>query len=203
VLQPLLIASHNKGKAKEVASLLQPYNLNLIYSWEVSLSEVDEIGSTFIENAFLKAQHAANETGIPSIADDCGLELELLDNKPGINTKRFAKRIGSWEKAMWHLVEQIEGCNKRAHFCCAIAMVWPTGEYVANHYRLKGSVVPPRGKLGFGFDPCFLPDTLERTLGEIEPEIRNKINHRAKAFELLRQRIDWSNCQLIKESYSQ
>jgi XTP/dITP diphosphohydrolase len=203
VIQPLLIASHNKGKAKEIASLLQQYTLDLSYSWDVSLPEIDETGTTFIENAVLKAQHAANETGIPSIADDCGLELEYLGNKPGINSKRFAKSIGSWEKAMWHLVDQIEGCNKRAYFSCAIAMAWPTSQYVVNHYRLKGVVVPPRGKLGFGFDPCFLPDTLERTLGELEPKVRNKINHRAKAFELLRQRIDWSKCQLIKKGYSQ
>ncbi len=199
----LLIASHNKGKAKEIAYLLQQFDLTLKYSWEIPIPEVEETGSTFIENALLKARSAVEETGLPTIADDCGLELEFLSNEPGIHSKRYAQHLGSWENAMWNFVERLEGEDTTAYFSCAIAMAWPSGDSLAKVFRLKGRFVSPRGRLGFGFDPCFLPDNSDRTLGEIEPGIRNKINHRAKAFELLSRQIDWIHCRPIGLGYSQ
>ena len=198
-MRPLLVASHNRGKAVEIANLVRPLYPSIRFSWEVSLDDIEETGVTYVQNAVLKAQNAAKQLGVVSIADDCGLDIVCLENKPGIYSKRYAKQLGSWQEAMCDLVEQTKGRNKESYFCCAIAIAWPSGQTLVEQYRLKGQLVHPRGELGFGYDACFLPDGYTKTFGEMTPDFRNAINHRANAFSKLQRHIDWRDCSIKSE----
>ena len=128
-----------------------------------------------------------------SIADDCGLEVVSLNNRPGLFSKRFALQKGSWQQAMYHLNKEVHGKPRTAYMCCALAMAWPDGRTVVKTHRVKGTLVMPRGSLGFGFDPCFLPSGSIQTYGEMTALHRDSINHRAGAFHNLQPCVDWSN----------
>ena len=190
--QKIVIASHNAGKVREIAELLRPLGLEVISAGELGLPEPEETGRTFEENAIIKAQAAAQASGLPALADDSGLCVDALDGAPGIHSARWGGPEKDFHKAM-ALVEQklrekgaISPEQRKAHFACVLALAWPDGEVETFHGEVHGHLVwPPRGEKGFGYDPMFVPAGHDITFGEMEPEKKHAMSHRARAFEKL------------------
>ena len=202
----IVIASHNQGKVREIAELLGPYGVEPVSAAELGLPEPDEIGATFIDNADLKARAAADLTGLPALADDSGLCVVALGDRPGIFSARWAlagdPRVppeggpGEVEGerdfglAMRRVQESLEAAgpdaSRNAHFVCALALCWPDGHSEWFEGRVDGTLVwPPRGDRGFGYDPMFVPAGRDLTFGEMDPAEKHSISHRADAFRKL------------------
>ena len=174
----IVFASHNVGKIKEVKALLAPLGYEI--SDEVKLSDVNETGTTFAENALLKARAAFKETGKPSIADDSGLCVHALNDEPGVYTARYAKKMGGYERAFQDLLVRTKA-DRSAHFSCVMAYVDDTTEQIFEG-RVDGVLVEPQiGDEGFGFDPIFKPNGYDRTFACLPSDIKNTISHRARA----------------------
>ena len=193
----LVIATHNSGKLKEIGALLAPYGMNCISAGSLGLPEPPETGKTFVENALIKARAAAESSGIPALADDSGLCVTALADMPGVYTADWAERQWfegkpgrDWYMAMGkvegRLCEQGPEVDRSCWFACALAIAWPDGEYATYEGRVDGSLVwPPRGTLGFGYDPVFVPVGDTRTFAETDPAEKHLISHRAAAFAKL------------------
>jgi XTP/dITP diphosphohydrolase len=187
-LQPgkLVIASHNPGKVREIAALLAGHGLEVVSAAELDLPEPEETGTTFVMNAELKAQAAADLSGLPALADDSGICVDALNGEPGIFSARWAGETKDFGEAMRRVharVSAIEDAPRDAHFVCALALAWPDGHVEWFEGRVDGTLVwPPRGTKGFGYDPMFLPDGHDLTFGEMEEEAKHAISHRADAF---------------------
>jgi len=192
----LVIATHNPGKLVEMRGLLAPYGIEATSAGELELSEPNETGMTFRDNARIKADAAARAAGLPAFADDSGLAIDALDGAPGIYSARWAGADKDFRRAM-HEVEtrlQERGATtperRRAHFICALCVAWPQGDREEFEGRVDGVLVwPPRGDNGFGYDPMFLPDGHARTFGEMSREEKHELpprgkglSHRARAF---------------------
>lgn len=194
--QTLVIATHNKGKVPEIAGLLEGRVPTLTSAGELGLAVPDETGSSFIENATIKALAAARASGLPALADDSGLEVDVLDGRPGIYTADWAERepggARDWVHAMTRLHEAMQATGRdddRASFVCALALAWPDGHVEAVEGRCFGRIVwPMRGDQGFGYDPVFVPEGRNQTFAEIPHEVKQAISHRADAFAKLRDR---------------
>ncbi len=186
----LVIASHNPGKIREIAALLGPYGVQPVSAADLDLPEPEETGTTFVANAELKALQAADLSGLPALADDSGLCVEALGGDPGIFSARWAGPSKDFGIAM-RLVEdavQAKGPNvgRDAHFVCALALAWPDGHIEWFEGRVDGTLVwPPRGAKGFGYDAMFLPNGGAETFGEMDPDAKHAISHRADAFRQL------------------
>ncbi|ODP37682.1 RdgB/HAM1 family non-canonical purine NTP pyrophosphatase [Sphingomonas turrisvirgatae] len=186
----LVIASHNEGKVREIKALLSPFGIEPISAGSLGLPEPEETGTTFVANAELKAMQAADLSGLPSLADDSGLCVEALNGDPGIFSARWAGPGKDFAVAM-ELVEQKIGekgpaASRDAHFVCALALAWPDGHVEWFEGRVDGTLVwPPRGANGFGYDAMFLPNGHEQTFGEMAPEAKHAMSHRADAFRQL------------------
>ena len=188
----LVVASHNEGKVREIAELLEPFGVRAIPAAELGLAEPEETEKTFEGNARLKARAAAEASGRPALADDSGLVVEALDGAPGIHSARWAETgqgrdfARAIEKVREALPELEANEPYRAAFHCALSLAWPDGHDETFLGEVKGRLVfPPRGDKGFGYDPIFLPDRREQTFGEMEPEEKHRISHRAHAFRQL------------------
>jgi XTP/dITP diphosphohydrolase len=189
----LVIASHNEGKVREIRALLGPHGIEPVSAAELDLPEPDEIGVNFIENADLKARQAADLSGLPALADDSGLCVEALGDRPGIFSARWAEGDdGSrdFHRAMSRVEDELAALgpdvSRDAHFVCALALVWPDGQAEWFEGRVEGTLVwPPRGTRGFGYDPAFLPLGRDETFGEMDPAEKHRISHRADAFRKL------------------
>lgn len=185
----LVAATHNPGKAREIAALLDG-NYVVVIAAEAGVPEPDETESTFIGNAVLKARHAADLSGEVALADDSGMSVAALDGAPGIYSARWAGPEKDFAMAMRKVEERIEEAGSRddrAWFTSALAVAWPGGPVVAVEGRVDGRLVfPPRGDRGFGYDPCFIPDGHAETFGEMEPTLKDSLSHRALAFEKLK-----------------
>lgn len=186
----LVIASHNEGKVREIADLLRPYGVEVVSAGALGLPEPEEIGTSFRENAALKARAAAGASGLPALADDSGLAVDALDGRPGIHSARWAETPDGrrdFAFGMERLQAALQGASRRsAHFVCALALAWPDGHVEGFEGRVDGTLVwPPRGERGFGYDPMFLPDGHKLTFGEMEPSAKHAISHRADAFRQL------------------
>jgi XTP/dITP diphosphohydrolase len=201
----LVVASHNEGKVREIAELLGPYGIDSVSAAELELPEPDEIGVSFIENADLKARAAADLSGLPALADDSGLCVEALGDRPGIFSARWAladphvsPEAGPGEVtgardfnlAMRRVQQELEAlgpdASRNAHFVCALALCWPDGHAEWFEGRVDGTLVwPPRGDKGFGYDPMFVPAGGQQTFGEMDPADKHRISHRADAFRKL------------------
>ncbi|QNE30819.1 RdgB/HAM1 family non-canonical purine NTP pyrophosphatase [Sphingomonas sp. NBWT7] len=187
-LQPgrLVIASHNPGKVREIAALLEGRGLDVVSAAELDLPEPEETGTTFVMNAELKARAAADLSGLPALADDSGLCVEALGGDPGIFSARWAGEGKDFAEAMRRVeakLAEIEGAPRDAHFVCALALAWPDGHVEWFEGRVNGTLVwPPRGDKGFGYDAMFLPDGALETFGEMEEDAKHAISHRADAF---------------------
>ncbi|MGN6154216.1 MAG: RdgB/HAM1 family non-canonical purine NTP pyrophosphatase [Sphingomicrobium sp.] len=190
----LVIATHNPGKLREIAALIEPLGIACVGAEELGLPEPEEIGNTFVDNADLKAREAADLSGLPALADDSGLAVDALHGMPGIFSARWAEDSEGkrdWARAMekvWDAVQETEpDAPPAAHFVCALSLAWPNdGQTEAFEGRVEGTLVwPPRGDRGFGYDPIFRPAGRDETFGEMDPELKHKISHRADAFRKL------------------
>ena len=190
----LVVASHNGGKIKEIGDLLLPFCLEVVAARDLGLIEPAETEKTFIGNAILKARAAVEVSGLPAIADDSGLEVSSLKGKPGIFSARWAGPKKDFYLAMKKINNKLKAADRRAkrrvsrsaRFVCALAVVWPTGKTESFEGTVDGDLCwPPRGDRGFGYDPIFLPKTSSQTFGELEPELKHAISHRADAFQKL------------------
>lgn len=184
---PLVIASHNKGKVVEIADLLGPYGAEPVSAGQLGLPEPEETGTTFKANAELKALAAAKATGMPALADDSGLCVDALGGAPGIYSARWAGETKDFAMAMRRIHDEIaakgEGAPRTAHFVCALSLAWPDGHVDTFEGYVHGTLVwPPRGEKGFGYDPMFLPEGHDMTFGEMDPDHKHAISHRARAF---------------------
>jgi XTP/dITP diphosphohydrolase len=193
----LVIATHNAGKLKEMRELLAPYGVAALSAAELGLPEPEETGASFIANAEIKARAAADRAKIPALSDDSGLCVDALDGAPGINSARWARTSRDFDDAMKKIEDALRATNARppfkAHFACALALAFPQGEVRSFEGKVFGELVfPPRGSLGFGYDPIFLPEGFTQTFGEIGPQEKHGIpadgspglSHRARAFQI-------------------
>jgi XTP/dITP diphosphohydrolase len=184
---PLVVASHNPGKVREIGDLLGPYGFETLSAGALGLPEPEETGATFLANAELKARAAALAARLPALADDSGLVIPALGGAPGIHSARWAGPGKDFGSAMQRVQRELDGkADRRAHFICALALAWPDGHVEGVEGRVDGTLVwPPRGSRGFGYDPMFLPEGRALTFGEMEPEEKHRISHRARAFAQL------------------
>ena len=183
----LVIASHNPGKVDEFAALLAPYQAQVVSAAELGLPEPDETGSTFTANAEIKALSAARHSGHTALADDSGLVVAALGGAPGILSARWAGPGKDFALAMKKIEDDLKGeDDRRAYFACALTLCWPDGHMRTFEGEGAGRLAwPPRGDRGFGYDPMFVADGHAITFGEMEPEAKHAISHRAVAFAKL------------------
>jgi XTP/dITP diphosphohydrolase len=188
----LVIASHNAGKVRELAALLAPYGIETVSAAELDLPEPVETGTTFFANAELKARSAADLSGLPALADDSGLCVDALGGDPGVRTADWAETPTGrdWPLAMRKVEEALAArgpdAGRDAHFVCVLALAWPDGHVEWFEGRAEGTLTwPPRGTVGFGYDPMFVPLGDTRTYAELDPAEKHAISHRADAFRQL------------------
>lgn len=193
----LVIATHNAGKLKEIAALLAPYGVECVSAGELGLPEPEETGTTFVENALIKARAAAEASGFAALADDSGLSVIALGGRPGVYTADWAERQWfegekgrDWYMAMGKVEGLLQAAGpatpRDAWFSCVLAIAWPDGESTVYEGRVDGALTwPPRGDKGFGYDPVFVPRGSTETFAEIEPKEKHRISHRADAFAKL------------------
>ena len=184
-----VIATHNQHKLQELQRILAPLGIEAITA---DLSEVEETGTTFAENAFLKAQSACRETGLPAVADDSGLEVEALDGRPGVYSARYAGENATDAQRMEKLLGELEGvpAEKRgARFVSAVCCVFPDGERIQAEGECPGAIAfAPTGEDGFGYDPVFLCG--EKTFAQMTAAEKDAVSHRGKALEKFSQALE-------------
>ncbi len=182
----LVIASHNPGKVEEIEALLAPYGVIAVGAAALGLPEPEETGATFEDNAELKARAAVEASGLPALADDSGLVVPALDGAPGIYSARWAGPTKDFRIAMERVHRELGGQDRRAHFVAVLALAWPDGAIETFRGEVYGQLTwPPRGERGFGYDPIFVPDGYDQTFGELDPDLKHQISHRARAFTKL------------------
>jgi XTP/dITP diphosphohydrolase len=185
----LVVASHNPGKVREIKALLGPHGIEPLGAGELGLPEPEETGLTFIANAELKARAAADASNHPALADDSGLWVDALGGDPGIYSARWAGPTKDFRIAMARIEKELREKNAMdfsARFVCALSIAMPHGEIKSFEGEVHGKLTfPPRGLSGFGYDPIFIPDGWDQTFGEIDPQVKNDMSHRAKAFQKL------------------
>lgn len=188
----LIIASHNAGKLIEMSELLRPFGISVSSAGDHGLKEPEETEDNFVGNARIKAHFAAKATGLPAISDDSGITVDALDGAPGVYTADWAETENGRDfpmamKKVWDLLEAKSAPEPRtAAFNCILCLAWPDGHDEIFHGQISGRLVwPMRGAQGFGFDPVFLPNGETKTFGEMDPERKKQISHRADAFTKL------------------
>jgi XTP/dITP diphosphohydrolase len=192
----LVIATHNPGKLREMRELLTPYGIDVVSAADLGLVEPVESGTTFEENARIKATAAAKASGLPAFADDSGLTVDALGGDPGIYSARWAGPEKDFRRAMQIVEDKLRergaraGSQRTAHFVSALCLAWPDEHVEEFEGTVDGTLVwPPRGEKGFGYDPMFLPTGYSRTFGEMTnvekhalPPRGKGLSHRARAF---------------------
>ncbi len=182
----LVIASHNQGKVREIGELLRPLGIEVVSALDLDLPEPEETGTTFIANAELKAKAASEASGLPSLADDSGLCVDVLWGRPGIYSARWAGPDKDFALAMQKVEQSLDGRPSAAHFTCALSLAWPDGHVETVEGNVHGHLqFPPAGDRGFGYDPIFVPEGEAITFGEMDPVKKHAISHRADAFNQL------------------
>jgi XTP/dITP diphosphohydrolase len=181
---PLVVASHNAGKVREINALIAPFGLEAKSAGELNLPEPEETGTTFQENALIKARAAAEASGLPALADDSGLAVSALEGAPGVYSARWAGPGKDFDKAMEKINTLLTGSPDRsASFLCVLALAWPDGHVETFEGRVDGVLIwPARGEHGFGYDPIFQPEGHTDTFGEMASDAKQAISHRARAF---------------------
>ena len=188
----LVIASHNAGKLREISDLVRPFGVQARSGSEFGLLEPAETEDTFAGNARIKAHFAATKTGLPALSDDSGIQVDALDGAPGVFTADWAETATGRDFVMamtrvWTLLNNKNATEPRtARFCCTLCLAWPDGHDEIFEGAVEGRLVwPMRGDRGFGFDPMFLPAGRTETFGEMDPDEKNAMSHRADAFRKL------------------
>lgn len=179
-----MIATHNKGKLREIEELVAPFGVAVVSAGALGLPEPEETGTTFEANAELKARAAAQGSGLPALADDSGLVVEALGGAPGIYSARWAGPGKDFSVAMTRVEKELaDNPDRRAYFVAVLALAWPDERIEMWRGEVHGTVVwPPRGGNGFGYDPMFQPEGETMTYGEMNAAEKNRTNHRARAF---------------------
>jgi len=184
----VVVATHNPGKLGEIGALLAPHGIHVRSAAEMGLPSPDETGSTFQDNARLKAVAAAIASGRPAVADDSGLAVDALDGEPGVHSARWAGPDRDFTHAMREVEEQLAARGattpdrRRARFVAVVCFATPDGKSDVYRGEVAGTLVwPPRGEGGFGYDPIFLPDGCDRTFGEMAASEKQALSHRARA----------------------
>jgi XTP/dITP diphosphohydrolase len=185
----LVVATHNPGKVVEINDLVRPFGLDAVSAGALGLPEPEETETTFAGNARLKAVAAATASGLPSLSDDSGLEVACLEGAPGIYSARWAGPSKDFRIAMKKVADEVTkrdgwtGAGPKANFVCALCIAIPGQQPQIFEGKIYGHLVwPARGSLGFGYDPMFLADGHDKTFGEMEPDAKHAISHRAIAF---------------------
>lgn len=193
--QKLLFATHNSGKLEEMQALLAPHGVEVIGAAALGLAEPEEIESSFIGNARIKALAAMHATGLPALADDSGIEVEALGGAPGVHTADWAETPAGRDFGLamrrTHDALQAAGAAEpwRARFCSILVLIWPDGHEEMVSGIAEGRLVwPVRGAEGHGYDPMFVPAGEDRTFAEMSAQEKNRISHRARAVEALMER---------------
>ena len=186
----LLVATHNTGKLEEIAALLQPFGVAVVGAAEMNLPEPAETGTTFVENARIKAHAAAKATGLPALSDDSGIEIDALGGAPGVYTADWAETPNGRDfvMAMTKTVEKLTASGHprpwTGRFCCTLVLAWPDGHDEVFPGTIAGEITwPMRGTQGHGYDPIFQPNGHSISFGEMDRWQKNRISHRADAFE--------------------
>ena len=187
----LVIASHNAGKVKEINELIAPFGVAAVSAGALHLPVPEETEDSFAGNASLKALAAARGSGLPALADDSGLEVAALGGRPGVHTADWAETPSGRDFAMAMArvereMQEKGAADRSARFVCCLALAWPDGHVETFLGRAEGRLTwPPRGTMGFGFDPVFVPEGYSKTFAELDPETKHAISHRADAFRQL------------------
>ena len=193
-IKEIVIASHNKGKVREIRSLLKPMGLKIYSAKKFTINEPIEDGKTFKENSLIKSKNAALKSGIPAIADDSGLCILSLDNKPGIYSARWAGRKKNFNLAINKIENEMRKnkltnkAARKAFFCCALSIYFPNNNYRVFEGKKYGHIqFPASGKNGFGYDPIFVPNGYKKTFGEMNFTYKERISHRSIAFKKMKE----------------
>ena len=193
----LLIATHNAGKLAEFRALLAPLGIAVEGAADHALPEPEETEDSFVGNARIKARAAMEATGLPVLADDSGIEVDALGGAPGVYTADWAETPDGRDflQAMTRTHRELEAVGaphpRTARFRCTLVLLWPDGEETVFEGRIEGTVTwPPRGLEGHGYDPIFVPEGHDVTLGEMSAEAKNAISHRARALNALKEAMD-------------
>jgi XTP/dITP diphosphohydrolase len=187
----VILASSNAGKLAELTALLTPLGFELTPQQQLGIESPPETGETFLENALLKARHAAGQRGLAAIADDSGIEVDALGKAPGVRSARFAREGAAEEENLRKLLTQmrdVPAARRGARYRCAIAFVRSAADQdpIIAQGAWEGSIAQvPRGAGGFGYDPIFVPAGEERTAAELAPSEKNAVSHRARALHAL------------------
>ncbi len=188
----LVIASHNQGKVREIRALLEPFGIEPVSAADLGLAEPAETEDSFAGNALIKARASAMASGIVALADDSGLCVDALDGAPGVYTADWAETPTGrdWGLAMEKVETKLRALgpavSRAAHFVCTLALAWPDGEHALFEGCISGELIwPPRGTIGFGYDPVFMPTGHIQTFAECDPLVKHAISHRADAFAKL------------------
>jgi len=189
----IVAATHNPGKVRELTALLAPFGFEVVSASALGLPEPEETGATFAANAILKAEAAAQGSGLLALADDSGLEVSALGGAPGVYSARWGGPAKDFALAMRRVHQELERSgapDRAARFVCALALAEPGRPTRVHEGTVAGAIVwPPRGERGFGYDPIFQPAGRSVTFGEMAPEEKHAISHRAKAFSLLQEAL--------------
>ncbi len=193
VLPKLVVATHNRGKAGEFATMLSPFGVEIVSAGELGLPAPDETGTTFEDNATLKALAATKASGLPALADDSGLSVQALDHQPGVYSADWEGPTRDAMVAMRRIQDELANrgvpdtnAARAATFHCVLALAWPDEHLELFHGTCDGSIVwPPRGSGGHGYDPCFQPEGDTRTTAQMSDAEKNAISHRGRAFRMM------------------
>lgn len=183
----LILATHNKGKVAEISALLGNYVQEFPSAGDLGLAEPEETGTTFLENATIKAQVAAHAAGLPALADDSGLCVNGLNGQPGVYSADWGGNLRDFNKAMQRIHDELgDNPDRSAYFVSVLVLAWPDGHTEHVEGRVAGTLIwPIRGDGGHGYDPMFVPEGLDKTFAEMTLDEKGAISHRGRAFAAL------------------
>ena len=192
-IKKLLIGTNNKGKLKEIRDLL-PRNIKTVSTYEFKLKSPKEDGKTFKENSLIKSRYFSKKTNLICLADDSGLEIDILKKKPGIYSSRWGGKNSNFKKAIKKVYRELDKKNKnwknqkiKARFICALSICYLDKKIACKIGKVEGSIShKPKGKKGFGYDPIFIPNKSKKTFGEMTPSKKYKLDHRHKAYKKIK-----------------
>lgn len=190
----IIFATTNENKVREVKMMLEDFDIELVTMAEAGIKkDIEETGTTFVDNALIKAQTIAELTGEIALADDSGLEVDYLDGAPGVYSARFLGEDTSYDIKNQYIIDKLEGVkgkDRSARFVCAMALAYPDGRYETCYGTIEGLIAfEQKGKNGFGYDPIVYVPEYEMTTGEMDPRLKNSISHRGKALTQMKEII--------------
>ena len=195
----VVLASKNKHKLIEISKITEKFDIELVMESDLGVDiDVEETGTTFEENSFLKANAVMQATGLPALADDSGIAVDALNGEPGVYSARygFDESLDDWGRLQLLLknTEQVPDGQRQAQFVCVITLVMPDGQTIQARGVVHGELLrAPAGEGGFGYDPIFYYPPYGKTLAEVTPEEKNQVSHRAKALQAFYQKLKEAN----------